>query len=400
MAKEHFRRRKPNCNLGVIGHVDHGKTTLIAAIGKTLSNKSIYSKDFEKISPEKSRGVTINTSHITINTSTVEFETQNYHYSIVSNAGHSDYVKNMITGATSMDMAILVISAKDGPMPQTREHVLVAHQVGVKDIIVFLNKCDLVEDTELQDLTEMEARELLSKYGFDGDNAPVIRGSADRALEGDNYYQDKIMELLDACDECFARHQRIGEKPFLMAIEDIFTITGRGTVVTGRVERGRIRMGDTVERVGLGPTARFTLTGTEMFRKMVDEVQAGDNAGLLLRGADKKDLVRGQVLAAPGSITAHTDFKAEIYVCTREEGGRHSPILNAYRPQFYFRTTDITGTITLPRGTEMITPGETTTIYVKLITAVAMEVGQRFTIREGGRTIGSGIVTELDPAFP
>lgn len=407
MAKEKFNRTKPHCNLGILGHVDHGKSVLLAAITSTLAAKGISAKKFDEIDKapdERARGITINTSHIgdrgiTINTSHVEFETANRHYAIVDCVSHASYVKNMITGAAQMDGAILVVAAPDGPMPQTREHILLAHQVGLKDIVVFLNKCDMVDDPELLDLVEMEIRDLLCKYDFDGDNAPIIRGSALKALEGDSYHQDKIMELLDACDRYIPLPRNISDEPFLMSIEDTFTITGRGTVVTGRIERGKIHMGDTVERVGLGPTVTYTVTGVEMFRKLLDEAQAGDNVGILLRGAEKKDLVRGMVLAAPGSIKAHTDFKAEIYMLTKDEGGRHTPITNGYRPQFYIRTTDVTGMVQLPEGVEMVYPGDTVTIYVKLIAAVALEVGLRFAIREGGRTVACGVITELDPVI-
>ena len=396
MAKQKFNRSKPHCNLGILGHVDHGKTTLLAAITSTLAARGFSPSNSSSNSngepEEKARGITINTAHI-------EFETANRHYAIVDCPSHADYVKNLITGAAQMDGAILVVAATDGPMPQTREHVLLAHQVGLKNMVVFLNKCDLVDDPELLDLTEMEIRDLLSKYGFDGDNTPIIRGSALRALEGDRFHQDKIMELMDACDKCIPLPTDIKDLPFLMAIEDTFFITGRGTVATGRIERGTVRIADTVERVGLGPTAQYMVTGIEMFRKLLDVAQAGDNVGLLLRGAEKKDLVRGMVLAAPGSITAHTDFKAEIYTLSKDEGGRHTPFFNNYRPQFYFRTTDVTGTIQLPKGIEMVAPGQTATIYVKLIAPVAMEVGQHFAIREGGRTVGTGIVTELDVVY-
>ena len=517
MAKEHFDRSKPHCNIGTIGHVDHGKTTLTAAICTTLAARGLASaKRFDEIDnapEEKARGITINTSH-------VEYTTANRHYAHVDCPGHADYVKNMVTGAAQMDGAILVVAATDGPMPQTREHILLAHQVGVPKIVVFLNKCDMVDDTELLDLVEMEVRELLSKYEFDGDNTPVIRGSALKALEGDpdnqdkimelmdacdtyiplpqrevdkpflmpiedvfsitgrgtvatgriergrvrlndkvervglgetteyvvtgvemfrkllddaeildlvemevrellsKYdfdgdntpiirgsalkalegdpaYQDKVMELMDACDTYIPLPQRDTEKPFLMPIEDVFTITGRGTVATGRIERGVVHLNDKVERVGLGETTEYVVTGVEMFRKLLDDAQAGDNVGLLLRGAEKKDISRGQVLAAPKSVTPHTEFKAEIYVLTKDEGGRHTPFMNGYRPQFYFRTTDVTGTIQLPEGVEMVTPGDTVTIHVNLIAPVAMEKQLRFAIREGGRTVGAGSVTEI-----
>ena len=392
MAKEHFDRSKPHCNIGTIGHVDHGKTTLTAAICTTLAAKGLASaKRFDEIDnapEEKARGITINTSH-------VEYTTANRHYAHVDCPGHADYVKNMVTGAAQMDGAILVVAATDGPMPQTREHILLAHQVGVPKIVVFLNKCDMVDDPELLDLVEMEVRELLSKYEFDGDNAPIIRGSALKALEGEKEWQDKVMELMAACDEYIPLPVRETDKPFLMPIEDIFTITGRGTVATGRIERGVVHLNDKVERVGLGETAEYVVTGVEMFRKLLDDAQAGDNVGLLLRGAEKKDISRGQVLAAPKSVTPHTEFKAEIYVLTKDEGGRHTPFMNGYRPQFYFRTTDVTGTIQLPEGVEMVTPGDTVTIHVNLIAPIAMEKQLRFAIREGGRTVGAGSVTEI-----
>jgi elongation factor Tu len=392
MAKEHFDRSKPHCNIGTIGHVDHGKTTLTAAICTTLAAKGLASaKRFDEIDnapEEKARGITINTSH-------VEYTTANRHYAHVDCPGHADYVKNMVTGAAQMDGAILVVAATDGPMPQTREHILLAHQVGVPKIVVFMNKVDMVDDAEILDLVEMEVRELLSKYDFDGDNTPIIRGSALKALEGDSAYQDKVMELMEACDTYIPLPQRDTEKPFLMPIEDVFTITGRGTVATGRIERGVVHLNDKVERVGLGETTEYVVTGVEMFRKLLDDAQAGDNVGLLLRGAEKKDISRGQVLAAPKSVTPHTEFKAEIYVLTKDEGGRHTPFMNGYRPQFYFRTTDVTGTIQLPEGVEMVTPGDTVTIHVNLIAPIAMEKQLRFAIREGGRTVGAGSVTEI-----
>ncbi len=392
MAKEHFDRSKPHCNIGTIGHVDHGKTTLTAAICTTLAAKGLASaKRFDEIDnapEEKARGITINTSH-------VEYTTANRHYAHVDCPGHADYVKNMVTGAAQMDGAILVVASTDGPMPQTREHILLAHQVGVPKIVVFMNKVDMVDDPELLDLVEMEVRDLLSKYEFDGDNTPIIRGSALKALEGDAAYQDKIMELMDACDTYIPLPQRETDKPFLMPIEDVFTITGRGTVATGRIERGVVHLNDKVERVGLGETVEYVVTGVEMFRKLLDDAQAGDNVGLLLRGAEKKDVSRGQVLAAPKSVTPHTEFKAEIYVLTKDEGGRHTPFMNGYRPQFYFRTTDVTGTIQLPEGVEMVTPGDTVTIHVNLIAPIAMEKQLRFAIREGGRTVGAGSVTEI-----
>ena len=392
MAKEKFERTKPHCNIGTIGHVDHGKTTLTAAICTTLAAKGLAAaKKFDEIDnapEEKARGITINTSH-------VEYQTENRHYAHVDCPGHADYVKNMVTGAAQMDGAILVVAATDGPMPQTREHILLAHQVGVPKIVVFLNKCDMVDDPELLELVEEEVRDLLKQYGYDGDNTPIIRGSALKALEGDAEYQEKIMELMNAVDEYTPQPQREVDKPFLMPIEDVFTITGRGTVATGRIERGKINLNDKVERVGLGDTVEYVVTGVEMFRKLLDDAQAGDNVGLLLRGAEKKDIVRGMVLAAPKSVTPHAHFKGQIYVLKKEEGGRHTPFMNGYRPQFYFRTTDVTGTIKLPEGVEMVTPGDTVTIDVELIAPVAMEQQLRFAIREGGRTVGAGSVTEI-----
>ena len=392
MAKEKFERTKPHCNIGTIGHVDHGKTTLTAAICTTLAAKGLAAaKKFDEIDnapEEKARGITINTSH-------VEYQTENRHYAHVDCPGHADYVKNMVTGAAQMDGAILVVAATDGPMPQTREHILLAHQVGVPKIVVFLNKCDMVDDPELLELVEEEVRDLLKQYGYDGDNTPIIRGSALKALEGDAEYQEKIMELMNAVDEYIPQPQREVDKPFLMPIEDVFTITGRGTVATGRIERGKINLNDKVERVGLGDTVEYVVTGVEMFRKLLDDAQAGDNVGLLLRGAEKKDIIRGMVLAAPKSVTPHAHFKGQIYVLKKEEGGRHTPFMNGYRPQFYFRTTDVTGTIKLPEGIEMVTPGDTVTIDVELIAPVAMEQQLRFAIREGGRTVGAGSVTEI-----
>ena len=392
MAKEKFERTKPHCNIGTIGHVDHGKTTLTAAICTTLAAKGLAAaKKFDEIDnapEEKARGITINTSH-------VEYQTENRHYAHVDCPGHADYVKNMVTGAAQMDGAILVVAATDGPMPQTREHILLAHQVGVPKIVVFLNKCDMVDDPELLELVEEEVRDLLKQYGYDGDNTPIIRGSALKALEGDAEYQEKIMELMNAVDEYIPQPQREVDKPFLMPIEDVFTITGRGTVATGRIERGKINLNDKVERVGLGDTVEYVVTGVEMFRKLLDDGQAGDNGGLLLRGAEKKDIIRGMVLAAPKSVTPHAHFKGQIYVLKKEEGGRHTPFMNVYRPQFYFRTTDVTGTIKLPEGVEMVTPGDTVTIDVELIAPVAMEQQLRFAIREGGRTVGAGSVTEI-----
>ncbi|PWK81090.1 elongation factor Tu, partial [Hallerella porci] len=380
MAKEKFERTKPHCNIGTIGHVDHGKTTLTAAICTTLAAKGLASaKKFDEIDnapEEKARGITINTSH-------VEYQTEKRHYAHVDCPGHADYVKNMVTGAAQMDGAILVVAATDGPMPQTREHILLAHQVGVPKIVVFLNKCDMVDDPELLELVEEEVRDLLKQYGYDGDNTPIIRGSALKALEGDPEYQEKIMELMKAVDEYIPQPAREVDKPFLMPIEDVFTITGRGTVATGRIERGKINLNDKVERVGLGDTVEYVVTGVEMFRKLLDDAQAGDNVGLLLRGAEKKDIIRGMVLAAPKSVTPHAHFKGQIYVLKKEEGGRHTPFMNGYRPQFYFRTTDVTGTIKLPEGIEMVTPGDTVTIDVELIAPVAMEQQLRFAIREG-----------------
>ena len=392
MAKEHFERTKPHCNIGTIGHVDHGKTTLTAAICTTLAAKGLGEAKayvlFDAAPEEKARGITINTAH-------VEYETATRHYAHVDCPGHADYVKNMITGAAQMDGAILVVSAADGPMPQTREHILLAHQVGVPKIVVFLNKCDMVDDPELLELVEEEVRDLLKQYGYDGDNTPIVRGSALKALEGDAEYQEKIMELMAAVDEYIPQPARETEKPFLMPIEDVFTITGRGTVATGRIERGIVRLNDKVERIGLGETTEYVVTGVEMFRKLLDDAQAGDNVGLLLRGAEKKDIIRGMVLAAPKSVTPHAHFKGQIYVLKKEEGGRHTPFMNGYRPQFYFRTTDVTGTIKLPEGIEMVTPGDTVTIDVELIAPVAMEQQLRFAIREGGRTVGAGSVTEI-----
>ena len=392
MAKQKFDRTKPHCNIGTIGHVDHGKTTLTAAICTTLAAKGYCeAKRFDEIDnapEEKARGITINTAH-------VEYSTANRHYAHIDCPGHADYVKNMVTGAAQMDGAILVVSATDGPMPQTREHILLAHQIGVKYIVVFLNKCDLIDDKEQIDLIEMEVRDMLSRYGFDSDNVPVIRGSALKALEGDGFYQGKIMDLMDACDSYIALTQRDLDKPFLMPIEDVFAITGRGTVATGRIERGVIHFGDVVERVGLGETVKYVVTGVEMFRKLLDEAQAGDNVGILLRGADKKDLLRGMVLAAPGTVTAQTSFDAFIYLLTKEEGGRHTPIMNGYRPQFYIRTTDVTGAIEFPEGVEMLTPGSTAEISVDLIASVVLEKDLRFAIREGGRTVGAGIITKV-----
>ena len=396
MAKETFVRTKPHVNIGTIGHVDHGKTTLTAAISKVLTEKGFTraeeARSFDQIDnapEEKERGITINSSHI-------EYETANRHYAHVDCPGHADYVKNMVTGAAQMDGAILVVAATDGPMPQTNEHVLLAKQVNVPKMVVFLNKVDLVEDEEMLELVEMEVRDLLNKYDFDGDNAPVIRGSALGALNGEPKWEDKVMELMDAVDSYIPIPVRENEKPFLMPIEDIFSITGRGTVVTGRIETGTIHVNDAVELVGFGDAPRATtVTGVEMLRKLLDQGEAGDNVGLLLRGIDKKDVKRGEVVAKPGSITPHTEFKSQIYVLKKEEGGRHTPFHNHYRPQFFIRTLDVTGEITLPEGTEMVMPGDNVEITVKLITPVALNEGLRFAIREGGRTVGAGQVTKI-----
>ena len=395
MAKETFVRTKPHVNIGTIGHVDHGKTTLTAAISKVLVEKGFTNsgevRSFDQIDnapEEKERGITINSSHI-------EYETANRHYAHVDCPGHADYVKNMVTGAAQMDGAILVVAATDGPMPQTREHILLARQVNVPKIVVFMNKVDLVDDPEMLDLVEMEIRDLLKFYGFDED-CPIIRGSALGALNGEPQWVDKVMELMDAVDSYIPIPVRENEKPFLMPIEDIFSITGRGTVVTGRIETGTIHVNDAVELVGFGDAPRSTtVTGVEMFRKLLDQGEAGDNVGLLLRGIDKKDVKRGEVVAKPGSITPHTDFKAQIYVLKKEEGGRHTPFHNHYRPQFFIRTLDVTGEITLPEGTEMVMPGDNVEITVKLITPVALNEGLRFAIREGGRTVGAGQVTKI-----
>ena len=395
MAKETFVRTKPHVNIGTIGHVDHGKTTLTAAISKVLTDKGFTkaeeARSFDQIDnapEEKERGITINSSHI-------EYETANRHYPHVDCPGHADYVKNMVTGAAQMDGAILVVAATDGPMPQTREHILLARQVNVPKIVVFMNKVDLVDDAEMLDLVEMEIRDLLKFYGFDED-CPIIRGSALGALNGEPQWVDKVMELMDAVDSYIPIPVRENEKPFLMPIEDIFSITGRGTVVTGRIETGTIHVNDAVELVGFGDAPRSTtVTGVEMFRKLLDQGEAGDNVGLLLRGIDKKDVKRGEVVAKPGSITPHTDFKAQIYVLKKEEGGRHTPFHNHYRPQFFIRTLDVTGEITLPEGTEMVMPGDNVEITVKLITPVALNEGLRFAIREGGRTVGAGQVTKI-----
>jgi len=392
MAKEKFERTKPHCNIGTIGHVDHGKTTLTAAICTTLAAKGLASaKKFDEIDnapEEKARGITINTSH-------VEYQSEKRHYAHVDCPGHADYVKNMVTGAAQMDGAILVVAATDGSMPQTREHVLLARQVGVPAIVVFMNKVDMVDDPELLDIVEMEIRDLLNKYEFPGDDTPIIRGSGLKALEGDAAYTEKIMELMKACDEFIPLPKRDVDKPFLMPIEDVFSISGRGTVATGRIERGKVSVNDKVQRVGFGETKEFVVTGVEMFRKLLDDAQAGDNVGLLLRGAEKNDVERGQVLAAPGSITPHTNFKAQIYVLTKEEGGRHTNFANGYRPQFYFRTTDVTGSIKLPAGVELVMPGDNVAIEVELIAPVAMDKDLRFAIREGGRTVGAGAVVDV-----
>jgi elongation factor Tu len=393
MSKETFKRDKPHVNVGTIGHVDHGKTTLTAAITNILAKKGLAQvKKYDEIDAapeEKERGITINTAH-------VEYQTANRHYAHVDCPGHADYVKNMITGAAQMDGAILVVAATDGPMPQTKEHILLARQVGVPRIVVFMNKVDLVDDPELLELVEMEIRELLSKYEFDGDNTPIIQGSATGALAGEEQWEKKIEELMDAVDSYVPLPPRPVDQPFLMSVEDVFTITGRGTVATGRIERGRVKVGEPVEIVGLMEAPlTSTCTGVEMFRKLLDEGEAGDNAGLLLRGIEKKDIRRGMVICKPGSITPHTDFRGEVYVLSKEEGGRHTPFFNKYRPQFYFRTTDVTGTVTLPEGTEMVMPGDNINLKVELITPIAMEKGLKFAIREGGRTVGAGQVTEI-----
>ncbi len=394
MAKAKFDRTKPHVNIGTIGHVDHGKTTLTAAITKVLSKADgkVAFRSFDSIDnapEEKARGITIATAH-------VEYETPNRHYAHVDCPGHADYVKNMITGAAQMDGAILVVSAADGPMPQTREHILLARQVGVPYIVVFMNKVDMVDDPELLDLVELEVRELLSSYDFPGDDIPIIRGSALKALESDDPEQEKcIHELMAAVDDYVPLPERDIDKPFLMPIEDVFSISGRGTVVTGRIERGKVHVQDEVEIVGIRPTMKKVVTGVEMFRKILDEGQAGDNVGLLLRGTDKNDVERGQVISKPGSITPHTHFKGEVYILTKEEGGRHTPFFNGYRPQFYFRTTDVTGTATLPEGVEMVMPGDNVGLEIKLITPIAMEKGLRFAIREGGRTVGAGTISEI-----
>ena len=392
MAKEKFDRSKPHVNIGTIGHVDHGKTTLTAAITKVLAGKNgnqyVDFANIDKAPEERERGITINTAH-------VEYSTDKRHYAHVDCPGHADYVKNMITGAAQMDGAILVIAATDGPMAQTREHILLARQVGVPKMVVFMNKCDMVDDPELLDLVEMEIRDLLTEYGFDGDNTPIIRGSALKALEGDEKWIPAINELMDAVDEWIPTPERDTEKPFLMSIEDVFTITGRGTVVTGRVERGTLKLNEEVEIVGIKDTQKTVVTGIEMFRKQLDYAEAGDNAGVLLRGISREEVQRGQVLAKPGSVTPHSKFEATVYVLSKEEGGRHTPFFNNYRPQFYFRTTDITGVIELPAGTEMVMPGDNITLTVELIHSIALEEGTKFSIREGGHTVGAGNVTKI-----
>jgi elongation factor Tu len=393
MSKETFKRDKPHVNVGTIGHIDHGKTTLTAAITTILAKSGLATaKKYDEIDAapeEKERGITINTAH-------VEYQTANRHYAHVDCPGHADYVKNMITGAAQMDGAILVVAATDGPMPQTKEHILLARQVGVPRMVVFMNKVDLVDDPELLELVEMEIRELLSFYGFDGDNTPIIRGSATGALAGEEKWVAAVVELMAAVDSYIPLPPRPVDQPFLMSVEDVFSITGRGTVATGRIERGRVKVGEGVEIVGLvEKPLTSTVTGVEMFRKLLDEGEAGDNAGLLLRGIEKKDIRRGMVIVKPGSITPHTEFKGEVYVLSKEEGGRHTPFFNKYRPQFYFRTTDVTGEVELPAGTEMVMPGDNTNLHVKLIQPIAMEKGLKFAIREGGRTVGAGQVTEI-----
>jgi elongation factor Tu len=392
MSKAKFERTKPHVNIGTMGHIDHGKTTLTAAITKTLSDRGLADytpfDQIDKAPEEKARGITISIAH-------VEYETPNRHYAHVDMPGHADYIKNMITGAAQVDGAILVVAATDGPMPQTREHVLLARQVGVPYIVVALNKADAVDDEELLELVELEVRELLNEYGFPGDDAPVVRVSALKALEGDEAWTERILELMEAADSFIPEPERELDKPFLMPIEDVFTITGRGTVVTGKVEQGRVHTGDEIEIVGLRPTQKTVCTGVEMFRKILDEGQAGDNIGALLRGTKKEDVERGQVLAKPGSITPHTSFEAQVYVLTKEEGGRHKPFFNNYRPQFYFRTTDVTGSISLPEGTEMVMPGDNTVMTVELGKPIAMDEGLLFSIREGGRTVGSGRVVKI-----
>ncbi|MFD1708460.1 elongation factor Tu [Siminovitchia sediminis] len=394
MAKEKFDRSKEHANIGTIGHVDHGKTTLTAAIATVLSKRlGGEAKSYDQVDnapEEKERGITISTSHI-------EYETEKRHYAHVDCPGHADYVKNMITGAAQMDGAILVVSAADGPMPQTREHILLSRQVGVPYIVVFMNKCDMVDDEELLELVEMEIRDLLSEYEFPGDDLPVIKGSALKALEGEAEWEEKIIELMDAVDDYIPTPERETDKPFMMPVEDVFSITGRGTVATGRVERGQVKVGDEVEIIGLAEeSSKTTVTGVEMFRKLLDYAEAGDNIGALLRGVAREDIQRGQVLAAPGSITPHTKFKSEVYVLSKEEGGRHTPFFSNYRPQFYFRTTDVTGIINLPEGVEMVMPGDNVEMTVELISPIAIEEGTKFSIREGGRTVGAGVVSSIE----
>jgi elongation factor Tu len=394
MAKQKFERKKPHANVGTIGHIDHGKTTLTAAITKVLASQGLAQftpfDQIDKAPEEKARGITIATAH-------VEYESKKRHYAHVDCPGHADYIKNMITGAAQMDGAILVVAATDGPMPQTREHILLARQVGVPAMVVFMNKVDAVDDPELLDLVELEMRELLSKYEYPGDDIPIIRGSALKALEGDKgeLGEQAIMKLIEAVDNYIPQPVRALDKPFLMPVEDVFTISGRGTVATGRVERGKVKVGEEVEIVGMKPTVKTVVTGVEMFRKLLDEGQAGDNVGCLLRGVKREDVERGQVLAAPGSITPHTNYEAEIYILTKEEGGRHTPFFNGYRPQFYFRTTDVTGIVKLAEGTEMVMPGDNVRVTVELITPIAMDEGLRFAIREGGRTVGAGVVGKI-----
>ncbi len=387
-----FQRTKPHVNIGTIGHVDHGKTTTTAAIATVLAKQGMAQakkyEDIDNAPEEKARGVTINISHI-------EYETAKRHYAHIDAPGHADYIKNMITGAAQMDGAILVVSAPDGPMPQTREHILLAYQVGVPAIVVYLNKCDMVQDPELLDLVEMEVRELLTKYHYPGDEVPIIRGSSLKALEGDKEAEQKIMDLMNAVDEYIPTPTRATDKPFLMPVEDVFSIKGRGTVVTGRIERGIVKVNEPVEIVGIRPTKSTVVTGVEMFKKMLDEGQAGDNVGILLRGIEKNDVERGQVVVKPGSITPHTEFEAEVYILAKEEGGRHTPFFSGYRPQFYIRTTDVTGNVTLPQGVEMVMPGDNTKMTVKLIVPVALEDGVRFAIREGGKTVGAGVITKI-----
>ncbi len=392
MAKAKFDRSKPHVNIGTIGHVDHGKTTTTAAITNVLSKKGFADfvdyANIDKAPEERERGITINTSH-------VEYQTESRHYAHVDCPGHADYVKNMITGAAQMDGAILVIAATDGPMAQTREHILLSRQVGVPRMVVFLNKCDMVDDPELLDLVEMEVRDLLNEYGFEGDETPIVRGSALKALEGDANYEQAILELMDKVDEWIPTPARDTDKPFLMPIEDVFTITGRGTVVTGRVERGQLKLNDEVEIVGIKETKKTVVTGIEMFRKQLDYAEAGDNAGVLLRGISREEVERGQVLVKPGTVTPHKKFKAQVYVLSKEEGGRHTPFMSNYRPQFYFRTTDVTGVIELPEGVEMVMPGDNVEMTVELIAPIAIENGTKFSIREGGRTVGAGNVSEI-----